>query len=76
MLHNEVCLYTVVYSFRERDVTHSSWHYRQQHVNKNRGMVFSVQSMLMTVHATMEYATPSLSNNCTAKEEHFFLCRL
>jgi hypothetical protein len=47
---------------------------RQQPVN-NRGMVFSVQSMPMVVHASMEYVMPSLTNNCTAAEEQCFLCK-
>jgi hypothetical protein len=37
----------------------------------NRGMAFSVQSMLMAGHATVEYIMPSLSQNCTATEEAF-----
>jgi hypothetical protein len=31
-------------------------------VNKNRRMVFSAQSVPMTVHATMKYFMPLLSN--------------
>jgi hypothetical protein len=34
---------------------------------RNRGMVFSVQSI------PMEYVLPLLSNNCTATEERCFL---
>jgi hypothetical protein len=46
---------------------------RQRPVN-NRGMVFSARSVLMNAHAKMEYAMPSLSNNCIATEERCFLC--
>jgi hypothetical protein len=36
-------------------------------------MVFSAQSMPMAAHTTIEYVTPSLSNNCTATEKRCFL---
>jgi hypothetical protein len=45
---------------------------RQRPVN-NREMVFSAQTVPMAAHATMEYLTPSLINNCTAAEERCFL---
>jgi hypothetical protein len=37
-------------------------------------MVFSVRSVPMAAHATLEYITPLLSNNCTAAEKRCFLC--
>jgi hypothetical protein len=43
----------------------------QQPVN-NSEIAISEQSVPMTVHATMEYAMPSLSNNCTATENGVF----
>jgi hypothetical protein len=46
---------------------------RQRPVNNNRGKVFSAQCVPMAAHATMEYAMPSLSNNCTATDEPCFL---
>jgi hypothetical protein len=45
---------------------------KQQPVN-NRGIVFSVQYMLMAAHTAMEYVMPSLSNNCIATMEQYFL---
>jgi hypothetical protein len=36
-------------------------------------MVFSVQSVQIAAHATMEYVMSFLSNNCTATEERCFL---
>jgi hypothetical protein len=46
---------------------------RRRAVNNNRRMVFSVESVPMDAHATIEYVMPSLSNNCTT-EERCFLC--
>jgi hypothetical protein len=46
----------------------------QRPVNNDRGMMFSAQTLPMVAHATMEYVTPSLSNNCTITEERCFLC--
>jgi hypothetical protein len=46
---------------------------RQWPVNNNRGMVFSVEPMLMAVHTIVEYIMPSLSNNFTATQERCFL---
>jgi hypothetical protein len=37
-------------------------------------MAFSVQSVPMAAHATMEYIMPPLSNNRNATEEQCFLC--
>jgi hypothetical protein len=45
---------------------------RQRTVN-NRGMVFCARSVLMAVHATIEYVIPPLSNNCTAADKRRFL---
>jgi hypothetical protein len=46
---------------------------RQWPVNNNRGIVFSVQSVPMIAHTTVEYVMPSLSNNCIATEERHYL---
>jgi hypothetical protein len=46
---------------------------RPRFVNKNRGMVFSAQSVPMAAHTIVEYVIQSLSNNCTATEEQCFL---
>jgi Fe-S-cluster-containing hydrogenase component 2 len=47
---------------------------RQRSTNNSRGIVFSTQSMPMSVHATLENVIPSLSNNYTVTEERCFLC--
>jgi hypothetical protein len=44
----------------------------QRPVN-NKGIVYSAQSVLTAVHATVEYFMPPLSNNCTVTEEWCFL---
>jgi hypothetical protein len=46
---------------------------RQRPINNNIGMVFPAQSVAMAAHEIMEYVMPSLSNNCTATEEQFYL---
>jgi hypothetical protein len=46
---------------------------RQRPVNKNRRMAFSAEFVPMAAHATMQYVMPSLSNNCTTREERHFL---
>jgi hypothetical protein len=41
--------------------------------NNNRGILFFAQTMLMAVHAMVEYVMPLLNDSCTAAEEQSFL---
>jgi hypothetical protein len=69
----------VVYSLKARVmVSQQPAITRQQPVNNNREVAFSVWPMPMAVHATMEYVMPPLNNNHIATEKQRFihgLCR-
>jgi hypothetical protein len=43
---------------------------RQRSVKSNRGTMFSERFLPITVHATVEYVIPLLSNYCTATIEY------
>jgi hypothetical protein len=65
--------YTLAYSVEARVVeSQQPAVARQWPLNNNIVMVLS--ALLIAEHATMEYAMPSLSYNCTATEERYFLC--
>jgi hypothetical protein len=65
--------HSVAYSLKERTVESQQLAVSMQRPLNNRGMVFSVQSVLMAAHAATEYIIPSLSNNFTATEEQCFM---
>jgi hypothetical protein len=47
---------------------------RQRSVNMDRVMAFSVRSVLMTAHATIQYVMPPHGNNETATDGLCFPC--
>jgi hypothetical protein len=58
---------------RQRPRNKLLYNNKQWPTNSNKGMVFSVLSVPMTAHATMEYVMPLLWNNCGATEERCFI---